>query len=122
MSKQPGEGPGSGVRGPGTATQLAYRWANIVAEVTRGYQSGIEEYEDEMRVRQDIQDLMSAGVPLTARAMKVVRVADERYLGVVQPTKIPLVRDAATDAFWYRSIPRHVAGDLREDAEALGML
>ena len=89
---------------------LIARWGAFVREVERGYELGIEDYQNDLDIRTLIEDLGLADAP-------EVSDADERMKQSLVRTEIKLW-GGPENAFWIYGRPRDVGDDLRQDLEA----
>jgi hypothetical protein len=119
--RAPNENPEQPALPPGLRKKV-HDWMNIVSSVVNGYEYGVEEYRNDMSVRQGIHDLLASHALPGGSIASELRIADERFRFAVEPLSAPLASDADCDAFWYWSIPRTVVGDLRDDATEIGLI
>lgn len=89
---------------------LIARWQTFVREVERGYQLGIEDYQNDLDVRTILFDLALDGE-------RDVAEADDRFQRQLVRTELRLWH-GPQDAFWLFGRPRRLSEELREDLEA----
>ncbi len=89
---------------------LIARWGAFVREVERGYTFGIEDYQNDLDVRNMIEELGLADDPLVADA-------DEHLKRNLVRTEVKLW-DGPEGAFWIYGRPRRIGEELRQDLEA----
>ncbi len=87
---------------------LIARWGAFVREVERGYDLGIEDYQNDLDVRTLIEEL--------GLGREVVE-ADARMRRNLVRTEVKLW-DGPQGAFWIYGRPRRIGEDLRQDLEA----
>jgi len=94
---------------------LVEQWEALVAEVETGYSLGLDDYLNELDVRQLLADLMTSAPegetkPFTQR----LQAADQQFLSLTKPTEACLWGEAiaeeehwsADNNFWYYRRPR----------------
>jgi hypothetical protein len=85
---------------------LIRRWNEFVAQVEKGYALGIDDYRNDL----DIRNLIAVtGLDYA------VRDADERLQGLLAEARRPVWESDVPNAFWVRGYPRNASGQLRED-------
>jgi hypothetical protein len=109
---------------------LLESWENFVRTVEEGYTLGLDDYLNDLDVRQLLEDALAvATVAERKAAVSRLQRADEQMQAIVRPTEVCLWGDevaeeegwTAKNNWWYFSQPRH--GDpefLAELAEATG--
>ncbi len=91
---------------------LIRRWEKFVDEVCSGYRLGLEDYRNDLDLREIIEQAGLSGE---------VRDADRRLRAVLKPVSHPLWESAAPDAFWIWGYPGNASGALLEDLQAEGL-
>jgi hypothetical protein len=109
---------------------LLESWETLVRAVEEGYTLGLDDYLNDLDVRQLLEDALAVAIVAERKAI-VPRLqrADEQMQAIVNPTEVCLWGDEVAEEedwtpknnWWYFSRPRH--GDpefLAELAEAVG--
>ncbi len=91
---------------------LIRRWEKFVEEAASGYHLGLEDYRNDLDLREIIEQ---------AGLASEVRAADERLRALLAPAARPLWESATADAFWIWGYPRNASGALRDDLHAEGL-
>jgi hypothetical protein len=92
---------------------LLGKWREFVDEVERGYALHLEDYRNDL----DVRDLI-ARIGLQAEAAE----SDRRLRRLLVFTADPIWESENKDAFWLFGYPRNAGSDLRADLEAEGLL
>jgi hypothetical protein len=105
---------------------LAEDWEGVVASVTAGYKLGLDDYLNDMDVRQIIEDALALAGPSARRLAARVAAADEKLRQLVAPAGRCLWGDALARRnrwtveknWWYFTRPRESAPALLADIGA----
>jgi hypothetical protein len=87
-------------------------WRRFVAQVEQGYPLGLDEYRNDL----DLRELIAA-----AGLDRDVAAEDERLRGALVPNGRPVWETDVPDAFWVRGYPRNASGELLADLQAEGL-
>lgn len=105
---------------------LVEEWEKTGAEVSDGYPLGLDDYLNDLDVRQLIEDAWEHASPTERRGLEPrLAVADERMRALVHPVAECLWGErvarregwSAEANWWYFSLPRRPGRLLREDLE-----
>jgi hypothetical protein len=103
--------------GGDTLGALLNRWSRLVTQVERGYDDSIYEYENDLSVRDRLEDLVTAASPgLRARLEHAVAADDRRFTAATEELDPPL--STIWPGWWWRRAPRRRVGELAEDLES----
>jgi hypothetical protein len=102
---------------------LAEQWENVVANVTAGYTLGLDDYLNDMDVRQILEDALAVAGPPARRLASRVSAVDEKLRKLVAPAGRCLWGDALAKRnrwtveknWWYFTRPREAAPALLAD-------
>jgi hypothetical protein len=96
----------------GGADGLIAGWRRFVAHVEQGYALGLDEYRNDL----DLRELIAA-----AGLDHHVAAEDERLRAALVPNGLPVWETDVPDAFWVRGYPRNASGELLADLQAEGL-
>ncbi len=91
---------------------LVARWEKFVGEVERGYKLGLEDYRNDLDLRDIIEQAGLAGE---------VSASDARLRAALAPSPRAVWESASGDAFWVWGYPRNASGILLDDLRAEGL-
>jgi hypothetical protein len=113
----------------GGLERLVGEWERIAGEVARGYALGLDDYLNDLDVRQLIEDAAAHARPQELREIEPrLLAADERMQSAVRPVTECLWGErvarregwSADSNWWYFSLPRRPGRLLREELEPGG--
>jgi hypothetical protein len=87
-------------------------WRRFVAQVEQGYPLGLDEYRNDL----DLRELIAV-----AGLDPHVAAEDERLRHLLLPDGKPIWETDVPDAFWVRGYPRNASGELLADLRAEGL-
>ena len=87
-------------------------WGRFVALVEQGYPLGLDDYRNDLDLRELIAE---AGLDSHVKA------ADERLRQALAPARRPIWESDVPDAFWVLGYPRNASGELLADLRAEGL-
>lgn len=97
--------------------------AQLVAEVETGYALPDYEYINDVDVRDLLEDLLrGAPAELHARLRALLSPPDARFIRATRPADVPIVDDAAPDAFWGHRVPLLLNAELERDLRGRGVI
>jgi hypothetical protein len=91
---------------------LIHRWEKFVQDNESGYRLGLEDYRNDLDLREIIEQ---------AGLSAVVHDADRRFRALLKPVSRPVWESATPDAFWIWGYPANASGALLEDLQAEGL-
>ena len=104
-----------------TLNGLLNGWAEFVRQVERGYTFSIYDYINDLSVRDVLEDvLLSIRDSARTKVRAVLMPLDERFEKATRKIEKPLVPADDSRRWWFR-VPLVLAGELKEDLEALGL-
>jgi hypothetical protein len=109
-----------------TVAGLIRRWENLVEDVETGYRFTIDDYTNDLSIREIIDRIADATNPrLKAKLLSLLAPLDERFTEAtfvsVKPP-FPGALRSRPDAWWYARLPLKLVDELREDSERLGLI
>jgi|WetSurMetagenome_2_1015567.scaffolds.fasta_scaffold107049_3 hypothetical protein len=104
---------------------LVARWEEFVEEVVGGYSLGLDDYLNDLDLRDILEGALGAAGPSEAKAARRrTRAADERFRGTTAECA-PLWGETRERAdavpWWYRRRPLNPGEELREDLHRAGL-
>ena len=99
---------------------LISAWYAFVESVLSGYGFSIYDYENDLSIRDRIEDEISKGVVIDSRLKAALDSSDIRLRKVLIPLERPL-RSAPSSSWWYIGVPS-TALEVVNDARAQGLL
>jgi hypothetical protein len=103
-----------------TLNGMVDAWRELVAQIEDGYDESIDEYTNDLSVRQLLDELLDVLPAGTVRTWvtKEVTESDERYLRATHAVAEPIF--GANEVPWlWRRVPTVLSGELRRDVEAV---
>ncbi len=98
---------------------LLNRWAAFVNDVEKGYSLMLEDYTQELAIRDSVEDLKEK-LPerLRSEVEGLLQPLDQRFRFLTRTTKEPLLPVELPVKFWWYRLPNALHGDLLEAALA----
>lgn len=104
---------------------LLKAWATIVSEVEQGYKLGIEDYTNDLAIRDILQELIQILSPDGQVVLKqLIEPMDARFLQATRPVDRPLLPPLGDESlgFWWYRIPKEAGEDLLRDLHREGFV
>lgn len=101
------------------------KWAVFVTEIETGYELYIEDYTNDLSVRDVLEEIMASLTEDGRHKLGVViRPIDERFLASTRAVDRPLLESLSDEPrpFWWYRIPKHLESDLEQDLRKEGFL
>lgn len=118
-------------RSPMTLEYLLERWLLFVSEVGRGYRYTIDDYTNDVSVRDLLEEIMrDVPGPLREKIYDQVKLLDKRFYESTRPVARPLQPPLAVfypqlkenPGLWWFRVPEKVDGELEKDLRSEGLL
>src|SRR3984957_14243195 len=93
---------------------LVARWRSFVEEVEQGYKLGIDDYQNDLNMREILEDVGLGNDP-------EVNALGERFRAQMQNTAVQTWKSKHPSAFWVRGYPLRLSESLARDLEAFGL-
>jgi hypothetical protein len=104
----------------GTLNEHVDQWRTLVASVAVGYTMTIDDYTNDLAVREWLDQVRPMLTERVRRSLdERLSPLDEQFRGATQETARHM--PGAGSHWWYR-LPIVLVGELREDAERMGLL
>ncbi|MBI4422096.1 MAG: hypothetical protein HY554_00120 [Elusimicrobia bacterium] len=102
---------------------LLSQWRSFVAEVERGYSWTLYEYQNDLSVRDQIDEILKA-LPASMRHQLSAPLAeaDRRFEDATAPCARPVIRGERRLGAWYRRVPKRAVGELEDDLREEGLI
>ncbi len=101
---------------------LISRWDTVVGEVASGYTGGLDEYLNDLDLRQILGDVIAAVAETRGPLLARLREVDGRFVVATRPVDANLWgaagRGDAHRSWWYFRVPLQDSGELSEDLAA----
>ncbi|MEM0503965.1 MAG: hypothetical protein QXT58_04575 [Archaeoglobaceae archaeon] len=104
---------------------LVQKWSDFVSEIETGYDLYIEDYENDLCVRDILQEVIEGLSPVGREALeRLIESIDYRFLQATTPVERPLLPpvDKETVGFWWYRIPKNLGEDLLRDLRQEGFI
>jgi hypothetical protein len=101
-----------------TLSGMVEAWRELVAHIEEGYDDIIEEYSNDLSVR-DLLDELLAVIPegsVRSWVTKEIEQADQRYRDATREVDKPIFGSGEM-AWWWKRVPIVLVGELRRDLE-----
>jgi hypothetical protein len=103
--------------GGATLGSLLQDWRGFVTAVERGYDDSIYEYTNDLSVRDRLERVVAGASPgLRAQLEQALAADDARFETATEEAERPL--GATYTTWWWRRVPRRLAGELADDLRA----
>lgn len=99
-----------------TLSGMVEAWHQLVAQIEEGYHDIIEEYWNDLSVR-DLLDELLAVIPegsVRSWVTQEIEQADQRYRDATREVDKPIFGSGEM-AWWWRRVPNVLVGELRDD-------
>ena len=106
----------------GTCRKLIRDWSVFIATVRHGYSFSLWDYENDLYVRDRIQIALNKGVDLQPEMRTTLSRLDQEFKALLVPLRMPLLKNAPPEEFWYFGLPLNANPELLQDAQRLGFL
>ncbi len=121
-------GAGAHLVGLGLAGLVA-RWEAVVAEVASGSVLGLDDYLNDLDLRQMLHELLATMPDTRAPLIRRLRDADRRLAAATRPVASNLWGDGTAARrgwtprvnWWYHAVPRAMGDELTDDLRAAGI-
>lgn len=101
---------------------LIGRWSAVVDEVSSEYPCGLDDYLNDLDLRQILSDVIAAVAETRGPLLTRLRDVDARFLASTVPVEVNLWgtagRGDARRSWWYFRVPLRMSGELAEDLAA----
>jgi hypothetical protein len=102
-----------------TLNGMVRSWRDLVAKIEVGYDEIIEEYWNDVSVRDLLEELLAVIPEGTVRSwvMQEIEETDARFRAATHEVDKPIV-GSDTAAWWWMRVPNVLVGELRRDFES----
>jgi hypothetical protein len=108
----------------GWREQFIERWERFVRSVEAGYEGGLDDYLQNLEIRDSLSGLPKRLSPEEREEIAALLSRwDERLRFTTRPTSLPLAPSVdEPDSFWWSRVPLHLTGQLLEDLRNEGLI
>jgi hypothetical protein len=95
-------------------------WRQLVDKIDEGYDDIIEEYWNDLSVRELLEELLEVVAEGSVRSWVTKEIAetDDRYIDATREVQKPIFGSGDMPWWWWR-VPKKLTGELRHDLETL---
>ena len=106
-----------------TMVSLLNGWQNFVADVEGGYSFGIEDYTNDLTLRDLIEEIARGSADtLREKIISAVKPSDEKFRSITQTIKRPLFKVDSDELWWWFRIPVKLGIPLQGDLKVNGFI
>ncbi len=105
-----------------TLNELLNDWRYFVEEIARGYNDSLDDYTNDLSIRDLLEDIMRRiPRPLKDKINNVLNPIDKKFFIVTKEIEKSLLYKVDAGSWWYR-IPMNYSGEFEEDLKSLGFI